>query len=304
MQWQDHPSNPVLGPRWWSWLVGDPSVLEPARSPDGRWHLFANNLTGIYQYVSTDGVGWRLLRRVDMEGNRPWIVRDEGRYYLHYQKFSRFWRRSRIVVRTSEDCARWSAPVDALAPDLPWEGSHTSNPCLLQRDGRWWLYYSANLVYLEDMGFSEPSHISVATGPGPLGPWRKHGSPILGPTPGHPFRERGAGALKVYDGLLPDGTLAGFENGIFRDGGGRSGSAILLLRSRDGLTWEEHPDNPILAPAGQGWRRAHVYQLDVKRVGGELWMWYNARDGWRFGVERIGLAILANADRLWPRSEA
>jgi hypothetical protein len=39
--------------------------------------------------------------------------------------------------------------------------------------------------------------------------------------------------------------------------------------------------------------------VDVKRVGEALWMYYNARDGWRFGVERIGLAILEDASTLW-----
>ena len=39
--------------------------------------------------------------------------------------------------------------------------------------------------------------------------------------------------------------------------------------------------------------------MDLKRVGNELWMWYNGRDGWRLGRERIGLSILPEADRLW-----
>jgi hypothetical protein len=162
------------------------------------------------------------------------------------------------------------------------------------------MYYSADLVYLPDMGFSEPKAISRAWAPAPEGPWTKHGEPILGPEPGHRFRAAGAGAMKVYAGLL-DGWFAAFENGIYRDGRGRSGSAILLLRSRDGVAWEEHPDNPILAPSGGDprWRRAHVYQLDVKRVGDALWMYYNARDGWMIGVERIGLAVLADARELW-----
>ena len=38
MSWQDHPANPLVRPRWWSWLVGDPCVLTPSQTPDG-WAL-------------------------------------------------------------------------------------------------------------------------------------------------------------------------------------------------------------------------------------------------------------------------
>lgn len=300
MPFVDHPENPLLTARWWNWLVGDPSVLLPEEAPDGRWHLFANNVTGIYACTSDDGVHWRYRCRVDWNGNRPWVIRADGRYHLYYQRFHALFQRSRLVVRTSPDLRGWSAPATVLEPTLPWEGQHVSNACVLPRDGRWWLYYSANLVHLDDMGFSEPAFISVAYSDRPDGPFERHGEPLFGPDPTHRFRAAGAGAIKVYDHLIP-GWLAGFQNGIYRDPTGRAGSAVLLLRSTDGLRWEEHPSNPILAPSGgePAWRRAHVYQLDVKRVGDDLWVWYNARSGWRFGVERIGLAVRRGTGDLW-----
>ena len=104
-----------------------------------------------------------------------------------------------------------------------------------------------------------------------------------------PYRNRGAGAIKViYD--KDRGLFYGFNNGIYLDGEGRTRSAILLLSSKDGLSWDYAWPEPIVAPEGDGWKRALVYQLDVKRVGDEMWMYYNARSGWRFGKERIGLA--------------
>lgn len=300
MYWKDHPRNPLVGPRWWSWLAGDPCVLSPEATPDGHWWMFANEVTGIYARRSADGIRWHLAGRLSTLGNRPWVLPHEGRWYLYYQDFRRLWTRSRIVCRTSEDLRHWSRPRTVLHPDLPWEGHDLSNACVFPRDGAFWMYYSANAVFLRDMGFSEPSHVSLARAAHPLGPWKKLGEPVLAPEPGHRFRERGAGALKVYPDLLP-GWLVGFENGIYRDDRGRSGSAILLLRSRDGLRWEDHPENPILSPSGgePRWRRAHVYQLDVVPVGDALWMYYNARSGWRFGVERIGLAVLEDRARLW-----
>jgi hypothetical protein len=301
MTWRDHPDNPLLRPRWWSWIVGDPSVLSPEQTPDGSWRMFCNNVQGIYHYRSEDGLRWRLVQRIDANGFRAWVLPWGGRFHLYYQRFHRLWQASRIVHRASEDLLSWSEARVALRPELPWEGDHVSNSCVLAApDGGCWHYYSADLVYLPDMGFSEPKHIGRAWAPAPEGPWEKRSEPILGPEPGHRFRDAGAGALKVYGGLL-EGAWAGFQNGIYRDERGRSASAILLMRSPDGVAWEEHPDNPILAPSGgePRWRRAHVYQMDVKRVGDTLWMYYNARDGWRIGVERIGLAVLADASALW-----
>jgi hypothetical protein len=301
MPWRDHPDNPLLRPRWWSWIVGDPSLLSPAQTPDGSWRMFCNNVQGIYHYRSEDGLSWRLVQRIAAGGFRAWALVHEGTTHLWYQRFHSLWRRSVMVHRSSRDLERWTEPTEALRPELPWEGAHVSNACVLPApEGGWWMYYSADQVFLKDMGFWEPKHISRAWAPAPEGPWEKHGEPVLGPEPGHRFRDAGAGAIKVYGGLL-EGAWAGFQNGIYKDERGRSASAILLLRSPNGLSWEEHPDNPIIAPSGDEprWRRAHVYQMDVKRVGDALWMYYNARDGWMIGVERVGLAILDDARELW-----
>ncbi len=281
--------------------MGDPCVLPPERCPDGRWRLFCNNVQGIYQYVSGDGLSWELEQRVAAAGFRAWVIPWDDRYHLFYQRFHSLFRRSVLVHRSSDDLRRWSEARAVLRPELPWEGSHVSNACVLPApEGGLWMYYSADQVYLPDMGFWEPAVIARAWAPAPEGPWRKREEPVLGPEPGHPFREAGAGAMKVYADLL-DGWLTGFQNGIYRDAQGRSTSAILLLRSRDGIRWEEHPANPILAPSGgePRWRRAQVYQMDVLRVGSGLWMYFNARDGWRLGVERIGLSILEDATELW-----
>jgi len=299
--WIDHPRNPLISPRFPNWLVADPTVLGPEDTPDGRWALFANHLFCVHMYRSEDGVHWRHEGGVWTGAIRPWVRRlgDDG-FVLYAQRLGPLARSSTIAARTSTDLLRWSSPRTVLRPTLAWEGRLVSNPCVLARAGVFWLYYSAEETYLPDMGFSEPRYIGVATSPHPLGPFRRRPSPILRPEPGNPYHDRAAGAIKVYAGLL-EGALCGFQNGIYRTPTGRSASAIRLLRSRDGLAWEEHPGRPLLAPTdpAPGWRRAHVYQLDLVRRGQELWLYYNARDGWRFGVERIGLAVLADRTKLW-----
>jgi predicted GH43/DUF377 family glycosyl hydrolase len=89
--------------------------------------------------------------------------------------------------------------------------------------------------------------------------------------------------------LRVNDTWLGFNNGIYKDK--RTGSSILLLQSDDGIIWHDVFEHPILYPTA-GWKRAFVYQLDIRAVGNEYWLYYNARNGWAIGSEGIGLAKL------------
>jgi hypothetical protein len=163
------------------------------------------------------------------------------------------------------------------------------NPCLVRFEDCYLLYYSAGVVFLRDLGFCEPRYVAVARADSPRGPFQKEGRPMIAPDASDPYLNRGAGAIKVIRDPA-NGRYLGFNNGIYRDPDGRSRSAILLLASNDGLSWERLYEDPIVAPGGDGWKKALVYQLDVHRVGDEIWMYFNARSGWRFATERIGLA--------------
>ena len=150
---------------------------------------------------------------------------------------------------------------------MAWEGrfpAATGNPCLVEGRSGFLLYYSAAAVFLRDCLFIEPRYVGVAEGDAPEGPLRKRAQPILSPSRDDPYRNLGAGAIKVFrDG---DGFV-GLENGIYRDAAGASGSAILLLASTDGFAWTQVDPEPIIGPEGSGWKHAFVYQLDVARSG-------------------------------------
>lgn len=56
--------------------------------------------------------------------------------------------------------------------------------------------------------------------------------------------------------------------------------------------WKDLPEN-LLIPPTEGWKKALVYQLDVVfNYEGKTIIYYNARDGWKEGTERIGASIL------------
>jgi hypothetical protein len=289
--WTDDPRNPLLEPPFPEFLLGDPTVVPPQDSPDPNWHMFANTLLGIHHFTSADGIHWSRRGKVG-PGFRPCVFGKNGNFYLFYEHFTVPQFRSVIALRISSDLWEWSNPRFVLGPGLSWEGNisrNTGNPCLVEVEGGYRLYYSAGVVFLPDLGFCEPLHIGVAHSRNIEGPYLKRESPVISPEPGDTYRNLGAGAIKV---LFDEerGLYYGFNNGIYRDSCGRTRSAILLLSSEDGLGWRQEYPDPIISPEGDGWKRALVYQLDVKRVDGEMLMYYNARSGWRFGRERIGLA--------------
>jgi predicted GH43/DUF377 family glycosyl hydrolase len=285
----DHVSNPLITPPFPEFLIADPTFLPPDQSPDGKWHLFAHGiLLGIHHFRSDDGVAWRRVGRL-FWGMRPFVMKEGDGYLMFFERIVSL-KKSVIAMARSGDLVHWSRPVVILEPSLEWEGTTArtnGNPSVVRCDDGWRLYYSAGLSWLKDCGFPEPRHIGVAFADRPEGPWRKHPQPILSPSPDVPHRNHGAGAIKV----VRDGTgFLGFNNGIFIDAEGRSRSDIRLLLSDDGIAWREAADRPLVAPEGTGWKRALVYALDARCVDGTWWMYYNARSGWRFGVERIGLA--------------
>jgi hypothetical protein len=290
--WVDHPDNPLIEPPRPEFLLGDPSVVLPADSPEGDWHLFANTLLGIQHYISRDGIVWARQRKVG-PGFRANVLKEGGLFHMFYEQFSVPQFRSHVALRTSPDLWRWREPVKVLEPSLPWEQGRLSrnvgNPCVVATGDGYRLYYSAGVVFHRDLGFCEPRHVGVAQAVDLSGPYEKKAEPMIPMDPSDPFRSRGAGAIKVMRDESR-GLYYGFNNGIYRDARGRTRSAILLLSSADGLAWEQVYPEPVVAPEDDGWKRALVYQLDVKRVGDEMWMYYNARSGWRFGRERIGLA--------------
>lgn len=307
--WRQHPENPLIGPPRLTPLIADPAVVLPEEAPDGLWHLFAHSVLGILHYTSPDGVRFARRPGVACRGAlRPNVVKQDGTFTLLYERVPMLrlllmwlpglrWR-SRIAARQSTDLERFSEERTLLEPSLPWHsqpgaGDAVSNPCLVrlgEGGAPYRLYYSASLVRVPDCGFNEPRHIGVAHAPGLLGPYRPEPEPTISPSEADPLVNLGAGAIKVL--RLEDGFV-GLQNGIYWDEQARrSGSAILLLGSEDGLSWRRLKQEPVLAPGGGGWMDSHVYALDIKRLPDGSWrLYFNGRNAahWTRGVERIGL---------------
>jgi hypothetical protein len=295
LKWEEHARNPLIHPPFPSWFIADPTFLPPEHTPDRRWHLFAHSILGIHHFTSADGIAWnRLPGLVARNSVRAFLYREGQQYMLIYEHIlrSRFTAyTSRIEARLSTDLQDWSAPWVMLEPTLAWQreggwSGNVSNPCLVCEENGYRLYYSAGLVYLRDCAFYEPKYIGCASGKSLTGPFIPAPDPLLYPQPNDPYANLGAGGLKVLRG---DDGYVGFQNGIYWDPvHNHSGSAIRLLKSSDGLSWEV-TGAPILKP-GTGWKKSHVYALDVRLTENGWLLFFNARSGWLFGRECIGLA--------------
>ena len=306
LRWQEYEGNPLIEPPGFSPVVADPTFLFPHESPDGRYHLFAHALRGIYHYTSQDGAGWENQGRVCGNAMRPFVRKFGEAYYLFYESIRPFamylgwaayrWR-SFIACRRSMDLKHCEKPCVALKPTLAWHshpdyGVSIGNPCVVRVDSGFRLYYSAGLVRLEDCGFNEPQFIGVAQADQIEGPYEALPEPLLAPDAGSRWRNLASGSIKV---LATDDGFVAMQNGIYIDPETKhSGSAILRLHSDDGLTWRYADEEPVLKP-GPGWTRSHVYAFDVRpELDRSRWrLYFNARDDWHWskGRERIGLLL-------------
>ena len=295
LQWKEFEQNPLIRSPFPSWLIADPTFLSPECAPDGKWHLFAHSLMGIHHFISSNGVDWSRLRGLVTKGSiRAYLHKTTTDYYLFYERLvsTRLMKyTSRIEVRVSKDLTSWSGPNIVFEPRLLWhrEGGwlgNVGNPCVIADEDGYRLYYTAGLIYLKDCGFYEPKYIGCAFSKALSGPYVPMPDPVLTPEPDDPFANLGAGAIKVL--RCSDGYV-GFQNGIYWDRvSNHSGSAIRILESSNGKEWEVSGD-PILKP-DRGWKKSHVYALDVRLTANGWRLYFNARSGWLVGRESIGLA--------------
>ena len=299
-----YEGNPVIENFGLSPVVADPSVLTPSESHDGKWHLFCHTFLGVYELSSEDGIKWKRGKRIVPNAMRPDCVYVGGTYYLYYEKTESLvkrglslmggkWR-SEIALATSRDLKNWSEPKTIIGAEREYmsgkQGTSISNPFLTEIGGKYRLYFSAGLTYVEDCGFSEPTHISYAESGSIDGDYVTLESPIISPDENSKYLNICSGCIKVY--RLKD-CYVGLQNGIFRDGK-KSHSAIMLLKSSDGIEFEFV--RIFLMPCetcgkNRDWMKQYVYACNLVEYGDELRLYFNARNVSNNlrGREKIGI---------------
>ena len=163
-----------------------------------------------------------------------------------------------------------------------------SNPFLLKVNESYRLYYSCGLTFIDDCGFCEPTQISFAESESVNKDYISIEKPIISPDENSEYLNLCSGCIKVYK--LKD-CYIGLQNGIFKKGD-KSYSAIMLLKSQDGINFEFV--KPFLVPQKCGnsnWMSQYVYACCLTKHKNILKLYFNARNVSNnlFGRESIGI---------------
>ncbi|MBE0599272.1 MAG: hypothetical protein IH614_18670 [Desulfuromonadales bacterium] len=230
-------------------FIADPFLLRH----EEQWYLFfevLNRRSGrgeIGLATSSDGRSWQYGGIVLAEAihlSYPFVFAWQGEIYMVPESIA---AREVRLYRASDFPRRWE-PVGRLLT-----GDRLSDPTLLHRDGRWWLFargakHSLVLYHAESL----------------TGPWQEHPrSPLLREDLS---RTRPAGRV-----IEANGRLLRFA----QDGLPWYGHRVLAFEITE-LTphsYREQPiEEPVLAASGLGWNRDGMHHLDAHLLGDGSWL--------------------------------
>ena len=281
--------NPILKNPLNSFVIADPSVLTPDISHDGKWHLFCHTFFGVYRYESVDGINFKNKGKIVNRAMRPNINYIDGKYYLFFERtrpvifnllslVGAKWK-SEIYCTQSTNLIDWCEPYKIIGKTRDYEeynqGFAISNPFLMSVDCKYRMYYSCGQTFIKDCGFCEPTHISFAESENITNGYVSRETPIISPDKNIKYLNLCSGCLKVYK--LKD-CYIGLQNGLFEKDG-KSHSAIMLLKSQDGINFEFV--KPFLAPQKCGdndWMAQYVYACCLTYHENKLRLYFNARN--------------------------
>lgn len=281
--------NPIIKNPLNSFVVADPSVLTPDVSHDGKWHLFCHTFFGVYHYISENGINFNKKAKIINRAMRPNINYIDGKYYLFYERtrpvifnllslVGAKWK-SEIYCVESENLTDWSKPYSVIEQTREYEkynnGFAISNPFLMSTENGYRMYYSCGQTFIKDCGFCEPTHISFAESENITNGYISREAPIISPDKNIEYLNLCSGCLKVYK--FKD-CYIGLQNGLFEKNG-KSHSAIMLLKSDDGVNFEFV--KPFLVPQKQDesdWMAQYVYACCLTYYDNKLRLYFNARN--------------------------
>ena len=105
--------------------------------------------------------------------------------------------------------------------------------------------------------------------------WRKDPrSPIFGPsdTPGTPDSHGTTGPFIWHE----EGTYYLYYFGLTAPGYEKGLKTMNLATSDDLISWKRFEGNPVIAPAGDGWRKDAIWHPNIVKSNGVYYMFFNA----------------------------
>lgn len=269
---------------WYTKYQGPPPVGVGRRAQVSETlPLFDWDLASIWYATSRDGIDWQERGAAVHRGQKgsyddrsvytPEIMYAQGRYYLFYQctagryvsrQFESIamasaesphgpWKKSAAPVLEPTRAGEWEGAADdrtKVKAPCGFDSQCVHDPCLLVRDGKYWLYYKG-----EPMGYKGRKDVTatmwgVAIAAKPDGPYVRHPlNPLT--NSGHevcvwPYRE-GVAALVTTDGpekntvqYAPDGLNFSVKTHVVlppRAAGPYRPDAYTDTKNGQGITW-------------------------------------------------------------------
>lgn len=198
-------------------------------------------------------------------------------------------------------------PVLGLGAPASWDGGMVESPAVWRDDasGRYGMVYTGyDLEHPDKTGYASVGapRIGLAWSDD-LFAWTKDDrAPILSGSgvPGSPDEVGATGPFM----WLEDGTYYMYYFGTTTTGYEGGLKTMNLATSTDLVTWTRDAGNPIIAPAGQGWRRDAIWHPHIVKEGGTYYLFFNASgavDG--HDEETIGYATSTDL-RTWTVDDA
>lgn len=319
--WFPFSDEPLIDSHFYVPAFSSPAVVMPENAPDGAWHIFLHSWLGIHHFKSDSGIAWEPKKLVVARGHYPFVFSDGGRYYLVYENhepenindsFKRFGHRkycSRIQIISSENLVKWSHPKTVLsAEDVPYSSDYTGRPCLTspsmikRNDGTFRLYFSAADMVLpvgktekkENRRFA-PRFFGYAEALSLDEKFLVPGdSLLLEAQPDSKYSNLSPGNIRI---VSHNDVIYGFMCSYYWDEKNyKASSAVMLLKSEDGLKFSSIGEKPILGPQTEGWASRFIKTCDVKYKSEEdCWYLYFSASGDKKDVlhlwEREGVGL-------------
>jgi len=263
------------------WEIGYASAPfgEP-KSFDNTWYRYPDNPV----FKGRDGA-WD---RASVYNHS--IIFDEETYHMWYSGYDGENSGSRIGYAYSDNGMEWERennPVLNKGTNNSWDNFSVQQPCVLYDGTTWHMWYTG----INTAGLAT-RRIGYATSPDSIS-WTKYGNnPVLEPGQAGSWDEQWVGWCKVL-----------FVNGRYHmwySGGNGTEIQIGHATSRDGITWQKDPFNPVLTLGSSGaWDDLTITNPAILYDGQTFHLWYGGAQT-VYGDWKTGYAVSVDG-RHWKK---
>ncbi|CAK8989665.1 unnamed protein product [Durusdinium trenchii] len=308
----DWAKNPIIKPpSFLNWIVGDPTVQQIG----DEIHMWTNGALANIQHYVADAKDPTNFKQLDDSISgfgtvRPYAYLDEAKQTvtLFYEKYEFPYIFASKIMCAEAEIGKWEfknyTPI--LEAELEWGKygqARVGNPFVFYNavKGKYWLYYSASEIHLEDANVDEPLNLGLAESDNLTGPYKRLVTePLVIPNEFPGLFIKGHGSLKMVK--VPSADIDQHGVGVavcnrltYNPATNQTGSTLSLLRTTDGgFSWKPVISKFICPTLEENsWKEAFCYGFDTIQNPNDpesILIYYNARNGWKDAMEQVGVS--------------